>query len=382
MKIVWECPECKDLKVSKSNERHQLDYCKCKKTGVDLESGYTRTIGKPMFLIVENHGVWTSEIKHQQRTILVTGGAGFIGHHCVRALLLQGHKVIVIDSFNDYYDPEIKYKRIEELELEFSNLECVNSDICNVEFLKNVLRQYSVDKILHLAAYAGVQPSFNMPLNYTKNNITGTMCVLEAARQVGIKNIVFASSSSVYGIKEGMFKEDQERKPLSPYGVSKKTCEDLAKVWHDTYGLNIIGLRYFTVYGPSNRDDMAISKFTKKLQNGEPIIVFDADEDIKRDWTYVEDVVEATLLALDKCSELKFEIFNIGSSNPVNVNKVVSLLAKELNVSYKTQSRSLPKGNPIVTYACNDKARELLGWSPKTSIEDGIKKFVERLPSQ
>lgn len=308
--------------------------------------------------------------------ILVTGGAGFIGFHVARALALRGDEVVVVDNFNDYYDVSLKKARAAELEKLKKNVLLVKADVSEYAAMEKLFSKNKFDKICHLAAQAGVRYSLEKPFVYEKSNILGTLVLLEMARHHEIKDFIFASSSSVYGNnKKTPFSEkDRVDSPVSLYAATKKSCELIAYSYHSLYGINCIGLRFFTVYGPWGRPDMAIYKFVKSIKERKPIEVF-ADGELKRDFTFIDDIVKGVLAAIDK--PLPFEIINLGNNKPVTVNKLIELIEKEIGM--KAEKKLLPAqpGDVEVTYADISKARKLIGWKPTTTIEEGLKRFVE-----
>ena len=307
--------------------------------------------------------------------ILVTGGAGFIGSHCVDVLLARGDKVVCVDNFNDFYDKKVKKANIAKHKKNFTLYE---ADIGDFEAVDKIIKKEKPDKILHLAARAGVQPSLKNPLEYVRSNIVGTTNLLEACRKHGILDFVFASSSSVYGgnKKVPFSEEDRVDNPYSPYAATKKSCEVLAANYHHVAGMHIVGLRYFTVYGPRNRPDMAIYTFAEKIKAGREIILYGKGDEIKRDWTYIADIVDGTIKALDNVEKFGFEIINLGNSKPVPVTYLVALLEKVLGKKAKTKRAPLPVGDVPITYADATKAKKLLNWQPTTPIEQGVKKFA------
>ncbi len=311
------------------------------------------------------------------QTILITGGAGFIGSHCVDRLLARGDKVVCVDNFNDFYDPKIKRSNIVH-HLQSTNYKLVEADIADKQAMSEVFEKHKFDRILHLAARAGVQPSLKDPLEYVRSNVVGTTVLLELAREHKIDKFVFASSSSVYGgNKKVPFSEtDNVDNPYSPYAATKKACEIIASNYHHVANMHIIALRFFTVYGPRNRPDMAISKFANDILNGKEIKVVGAGDEIKRDWTYVDDIVTGIMKSLDSVEKFGFEVFNLGGSKPVSVPYFVGLLEKALGKKAKITRIPLPVGDVPITYSDPSKAKKLLGWEPTTSVEEGIKKFV------
>src|SRR5574341_2217288 len=307
--------------------------------------------------------------------VLVTGGAGFIGSHCVDVLLARGDKVICVDNFNDFYDRKVKKANIAKHKKNFVLYE---ADIGDFSAVEKIIRKEKPDKILHLAARAGVQPSLKNPLEYVRSNIVGTTNLLEACRKHGILDFVFASSSSVYGgnKKVPFSEEDRVDNPYSPYAATKKSCEVLAANYHHVAGMRIVALRYFTVYGPRNRPDMAIYTFAEKIKNGKEIILYGKGDEIKRDWTYIADIVDGTIKALDNVEKFGFEIINLGNSKPVPATYLVALLEKAIGKKAKTKRAPLPMGDVPITYADATKAKKLLNWEPMTPIEQGVKKFA------
>ncbi len=310
--------------------------------------------------------------------VLVTGGAGFIGSYCVDALLKRGDKVICVDNFNDFYDKKVKRANIAAHKSN-KNFALYAKDIGDYKTVEKIIAIEKPDKILHLAARAGVQQSLNNPLEYVRSNIVGTANLLEACRKHGIRNFVFASSSSVYGgnKKVPFSEEDRVDNPYSPYAATKKTCEVIAANYHHITGMHIIGLRFFTVYGPRNRPDMAIYTFAESIINGKEITLYGKGNEIKRDWTFVTDIVDGTIKALDNVGKFKFEIINLGNSRPISVVYFISLLEKALGKKAKIERAQLPVGDVPITYADTSKAKKLLGWQQTTPIEKGIPQFVK-----
>jgi UDP-glucuronate 4-epimerase len=307
--------------------------------------------------------------------ILVTGGAGFIGFHVAKALAERGDKVVVIDNFNDYYDVSLKKSRAAILK-KIRNITIAKSDISDMKAMERIFGKHKFDKICHLAGQPGVRYSIENPLAYEKANSLGTLVILEMARKSGIKDFVFASSSSVYGNnKKVPFSEDDNvDNPVSLYAATKKSCELIAYCYHHLYGINCTGLRFFTVYGPWGRPDMAYFKFTKNITEDKPIDVY-AGGGIKRDFTYIDDIRDGVIKCIDK--PFPFEIINLGNNKPVDVLTFLGLI--EQNLGKKAKRNMLPPqpGDVDMTFADVSKAKRLLDWEPKTSIEEGMKKFVE-----
>ncbi|MBW2989544.1 GDP-mannose 4,6-dehydratase [Candidatus Woesearchaeota archaeon] len=306
---------------------------------------------------------------------LITGGAGFIGSHLCKALLAKGNKVIAVDNFNGYYNPRIKEANLDEIR---SNplFKLYRSDILDYKKLQDIFENEKPDKVVHLAARAGVRASLENPLLYQKVNIKGTNLMLEIAKKYAIKKFIFGSSSSVYGInKKVPFSEDDlTDKQISPYGITKKSGELLCRCYNSLYGIPIVCLRFFTVYGPHGRPDMAPYKFTKLILEGKPIEVYGGGGS-KRDYTYVQDIIAGILLALD--SNLNFEIINLGNSNTVELGYLISLIEKETGKKAMINKVGVQKGDVPITYADISKAKRLLGYDPKVKIEKGISLFVD-----
>ena len=313
------------------------------------------------------------------KTYFITGGAGFIGSTLTKRLLMEGEKVIVIDNFCNYYDPSIKEDNIKEY-LDNSNYKLYRDDIRNRNIIKEIFDNNKIDVIVHLAAMAGVRPSIENPLLYQEVNGMGTQIILEEAKLHGIKSLVMASSSSVYGnTKEVPFKEDMIVDfAISPYAATKKANEVMAHVYHKLNDMNIIMLRFFTVYGPRQRPDLAINKFTKLMLEGKNIPMF-GDGSTSRDYTYVDDIVDGIVRSCSYVINNKnvYEIINLGSNNPISLIEMINCIADTLNVTPKIEKLGMQPGDVDRTYACIDKAKELLGYSPKTTFKEGIKKFIE-----
>ena len=307
--------------------------------------------------------------------ILVTGGAGFIGSHFINYWLNKtDDQIICIDNFNDYYSPAIKEGNIEPF-LDNPNFKLYRADICDLESMNTIFVQEKPDKICHLAARAGVRPSIEDPFIYQKTNIEGTLNLLELSRLNDVKNFVFASSSSVYGNQKKVpFSEtDPVDNPISPYAATKKSTEMLAHTYHHLYGLPCTALRFFTVYGPSGRPDMAPYKFTKLIHEGTPIQKF-GDGTSKRDYTFIGDIVSGIGAALD--ANLPFEIINLGNNKPVELNYFISLIEKLVGKKAIIKQLPMQPGDVDITYADISKAQKLLGYNPKTTIEEGMGEFV------
>ena len=307
--------------------------------------------------------------------ILVTGAAGFIGSHVCEALVKEKKQVIGVDNFNDYYSPKIKESNIETLK-QHNNFSLYKKDIKNPDSLKKIFKDNKIEKIIHLAARVGIRPSISMPDIYIKDNIQGTLNMLEFAKENGVKNFVFGSSSSVYGgNKKIPFSENDEvNNQISPYGFTKRSCELLCNTYHNLYGINMACLRFFTVYGPRGRPDMAIYKFTKMINEGKEIEVY-GDRTSRRDYTCISDIVRGILLALEKNNG--FDIINLGDNNPIMLKDVISLIENNLGKKAKIKLVEKQQGDMEVTYADISKAKKLLGWSPEIDFKQGIKIFTE-----
>ena len=310
-------------------------------------------------------------------SILITGGAGFIGSHLVdRMLAFNDSQVTVIDDFNDFYDPEIKRQNIRR-HLDNTRYKLVEADIRDRAALNNIFAQQDFDCIVHLAARAGVRPSLSQPELYAETNINGTLNLLELARTRGIKQFVFGSSSSVYGIntKVPFSEDDPIRQPISPYAATKTAGELLCHTYSHLYGLRCVCLRFFTVYGPRQRPDLAIRKFAHLITRGKPIPVF-GDGTSRRDYTYIDDIIAGVYAAINyEASD--YEVINLGESRTVELRELISLLEKELEMKAIIDHRQLQPGDVPQTYADITRARQLLGYDPQTQIEEGIHRFVK-----
>lgn len=313
------------------------------------------------------------------KTYLITGGAGFIGSTLADRLLLDGNQVIVVDNFNDYYDVSIKERNVEP-HLTDNNYKLYRIDICDWNALEKVFKENHIDGIVHLAARAGVRPSIEDPILYQQTNNLGTNYILELAKKYGVKNLVLASSSSVYGNnKKVPFKEtDVVDFAISPYAATKKSNEVLGYVYHALYGMNMIFLRFFTVYGPRQRPDLAINKFTKLILNDEPIPVF-GDGSTSRDYTYIQDIINGIVLSIQYVEnhENVYEIINLGENTPITLLEMIQTIEKVLGKKAKMNFLPMQLGDVNKTYADITKAKELLGYNPQTSFEEGIRNFVK-----
>ncbi len=307
---------------------------------------------------------------------MVTGGVGFIGSHVCEHLLDAGHTVCALDDLNDFYDPAVKQNTLRELQAKAQSFAFVHADITERDELDEVLASMSFDQIIHLAARAGVRPSLEQPALYQRVNVEGTTNLLEAARKRGIKKVTIASSSSVYGINSNIpfSEEDPIFRAISPYAASKLACEALGHTYHHVYGMDICMLRFFTVYGPRQRPDLAIHKFAKLLQANQPITVF-GNGSSSRDYTYITDTVAGVIACTEQ--EFGYEIINLGESETVELNRLIELLETDFKIKADIIHQPEQPGDVPITYANIEKAQRLLGYHPKTKIEDGIPKFVE-----
>jgi len=310
---------------------------------------------------------------------LITGGAGFIGSTLADRLLAEGSDVVILDNFCDFYDPLIKENNV-KANSGNPKYKIYRNDIRDREAVQRIFDENEIDCIIHLAAMAGVRPSIENPVLYQEVNCLGTQNILEEARLHGVKNLVMASSSSVYGnCKETPFKESFIVDfAISPYAATKKANEVMAHVYHQLYDMNIILLRFFTVYGPRQRPDLAINKFTQKMLIGDRIEMF-GDGSTSRDYTYVDDIVDGIARSINyvKNNNNVYEIMNLGSSNPIKLTEMISAIGMALNIDPNVQKMPMQPGDVENTYADISKANKLLGYKPKTNFNDGIKLFVD-----
>lgn len=317
----------------------------------------------------------TASSKLPPANILITGGAGFIGSNLVDRLLEQGHTVLCIDDFNDFYDPRIKRKNIED-HLKNPRYTLVEADIRDTKKIFDTFTAFKPQIVVHLAARAGVRPSLSEPLLYQDTNVKGTTNILEASRMAGVKRILFASSSSVYGNNEKVpFSEtDPVDNPISPYAATKKAGELLCYTYHHLYKIPIACLRFFTVYGPRQRPEMAIHSFIRSIDEGKKIKMFGAG-DTFRDYTYVEDIVSGILGCLT--APLSYDIINLGNSQTVSLKDLISTIQHALGKKAVIEQLPEQPGDVKRTFADTHKAQRLFGYAPKTSIVSGITKMVD-----
>ena len=307
--------------------------------------------------------------------ILVTGGAGFIGSHVTEALLARGDEVVCFDNFSDYYSPARKRTNVAPF-LANPSYRLYEQDIRDLERMESIFAPEGIEKIVHMAALVGVRHSVENPLDYPSVNERGTLYLLELTRRYGVRNFVFASSSSVYGAnKKTPFSEiDPTDRPLAPYPASKKASEVLIHAYHHAYGLRCTSLRLFSVYGPRGRPDMAPYLFTQRISEGKEITLFDEGRP-QRDWTYIDDIVQGVLAALD--ADLEYEVVNLGYSKPVPLREFVTIIEELIGRKAAIVSRPLPSSELFITHADISKARRLLGYEPKSSLEEGLPRFVD-----
>jgi UDP-glucuronate 4-epimerase len=312
-----------------------------------------------------------------KRNILVTGGAGFIGSHLVDRLLGEGEwRVTVIDDFNEFYSPAIKRTNIAG-HLTSKDYYLAEGDIRDSELLAKLFEETRFDCIVHLAARAGVRPSLEEPKLYAETNINGTLNLLELAREHEVKQFVFGSSSSVYGIntKVPFAEDDRIHQPISPYAATKASGELLCHTYSHLYGIRCICLRFFTVYGARQRPDLAIHKFTRLISEGRSIPVF-GDGTMRRDYTYIDDIIQGVRAAIDYDQSM-YEVFNLGESQTVELSYLIELIENSVGQKAIIDRQPMQPGDVPATYADITKSRELLRYSPTTKIEEGIPKFVE-----
>ena len=306
--------------------------------------------------------------------ILVTGGAGFIGSHLVEELVAAGHDVAILDDFNDFYDPQIKRDNVSAIS---KDIAIHYVDLRDGATVRNVFRREKFEAIAHLAARAGVRPSIQHPQLYYNTNVTGTLHLLDAARVTEVERFIFASSSSVYGISKTVpFSEDQHlTQTLSPYAATKIAGEFLCSTYSHLYQMRVVALRYFTVYGPRQRPDLAIHQFTRRIYAGQPIDQF-GDGTTRRDYTYIDDIIQGTMAALKYDGPL-FDIFNLGESDTIQLKDLIAAIENALGK--KATINRLPEqpGDMPLTCADISKARKLLGYNPATRLSDGLPQFID-----
>lgn len=312
------------------------------------------------------------------KTYFITGGAGFIGSSLSERLIKEGNKVITIDNFCDFYNPNIKETNIKELN-QSENFKIYRKDIRDRQAIKEIFDENNIDIIMHLAAMAGVRPSIENPVLYQEVNCMGTQNILEEMKAHNIKNLVMASSSSVYGnCKQVPFKEDMVVDfAISPYAATKKANEVMTHVYHKLFNINVMMLRFFTVYGPKQRPDLAINKFTRFMLEGQEIPMF-GDGTTSRDYTYIDDIVNGIIKSCNYCMQNKnvYEILNIGNSSPISLKDMILTIGQALGVEPKIKQLPMRLGDVERTYADISKAKKLIGYNPKVSFKTGINNFV------
>ncbi len=306
---------------------------------------------------------------------LITGGAGFIGSHIAEALLQRGERALVLDNFNDYYDPAIKRANIERLRA-WDKFQLIEGDIRDAALVERLFREEEISRVAHMAAMAGVRASVQQPKLYMDVNLGGTLNLLEAAKRFGCQQIVLASTSSVYGRTRQLpfIETDSADRPLAAYPASKRAAEMLAHSYHNLVGMQITALRFFNVYGPAGRPDMMPWRLMEATQSGEQIRLFNGG-DIQRDWTYISDTVAGVLAALDK--PLGYEIINLGCGAPISLSEFVTIIEELAGMKINAQPMPTPPSDPPITYCDNRKAQLLLGFSPQVDIRKGLRRTWE-----
>jgi UDP-glucuronate 4-epimerase len=308
------------------------------------------------------------------KTVLVTGAAGFIGSHVVEALIARGDRVLGLDNFDDYYDPALKRRNLAEVRAGLPSadaFELTTGDVRDRALVRELLARERIDCVVHLAALAGVRASIGQAARYFDVNVTGTIHLLDACVDHHVPQLVFASTSSVYGNTEKLpFVEDDAcDRPLAPYPASKRTCELLGYAHHNLHGLNFTGLRFFTVYGPRNRPDMMAHKLLDSVTRGQPVEVYEGGQ-LKRDWTFVADIAQGVLAAVDR--PLGYELINLGRGEPVLLADFVRVVEELSGKPAVTRDARMPAADVQQTFADVGKARRLLGYAPRTSVRDGV----------
>ena len=313
------------------------------------------------------------------KTYLITGGAGFIGSSLSEKLIKEGSRVVAIDNFCDFYNSTIKENNVKELIKNF-NFKLYRNDIRDREAVKKIFEENNIDIVMHLAAMAGVRPSIENPVLYQEVNCMGTQNILEEMKAHNVKNLVMASSSSVYGnCKKVPFKENMIVDfAISPYAATKKANEVMTHVYHKLFDMNVIMLRFFTVYGPKQRPDLAINKFTRLMLEDKEIPMF-GDGTTSRDYTYIDDIVDGIIRSCNYVENNNdvYEILNLGNSSPVSLKEMINTIGQAIGVEPKIKQLPMQPGDVDRTFADISKAKELIGYNPKTSFKEGIENFVE-----
>ena len=307
--------------------------------------------------------------------ILITGAAGFIGYHLSRSLLKDGAIILGIDNLNNYYDTGLKEQRLKRLK-GFKNFTFKKIDLIDEKKLNNALLNFNPSIVIHLAAQAGVRYSIENPRAYLDSNLIGFHNIIEQCRRCKIEKLIYASSSSIYGLNEKIpfSVNDKTDYPVSLYGATKKSNELVAHAYSHLYGLKTIGLRFFTVYGPWGRPDMAYFSFTKKIIEGRKIEVFNHGN-MQRDFTYIDDIVNGIRNAIEK--DFNFEIFNLGNSKSEDLMTMIRIIEKELNINAKIVFKDMQAGDVFKTYADIKKSSKMLGFKPKVSLQVGLKRTID-----
>lgn len=313
------------------------------------------------------------------KTYLITGGAGFIGSSLSERLIKEGNRVVAIDNFCDFYNPTIKENNVKELIKNF-NFKLYRNDIRDRESVKKIFEENNIDIVMHLAAMAGVRPSIENPVLYQEVNCMGTQNILEEMKAHNVKNLVMASSSSVYGnCKEVPFKENMIVDfAISPYAATKKANEVMTHVYHKLFDMNVIMLRFFTVYGPKQRPDLAINKFTRLMLEDKEIPMF-GDGTTSRDYTYIDDIVDGIIRSCNYVENNNdvYEILNLGNSSPVSLKEMINTIGQAIGVEPKIKQLPMQPGDVDRTFADISKAKKLIGYNPKTSFKEGIERFIK-----
>lgn len=313
------------------------------------------------------------------KTYLVTGGAGFIGSSLSERLVKEGDNVVAIDNFCDFYNPKIKENNVKDL-IKSPNFKLYRADIRDKDAVRKILEENNIDIVMHLAAMAGVRPSIENPVLYQEVNCMGTQNILEEMKAHNVKNLVMASSSSVYGnCKEVPFKESMIVDfAISPYAATKKANEVMTHVYHKLFDFNVIMLRFFTVYGPKQRPDLAINKFTRLMLEDKEIPMF-GDGTTSRDYTYIDDIVDGIIRSCNYVvnNDNVYEILNLGNSSPVSLKEMIDIIGQVVGVEPKINQFPMQPGDVDRTFADVSKAKELIGYNPKTSFKEGIENFVK-----
>ena len=311
--------------------------------------------------------------------VLVTGGAGFIGSHLVSRLLDLGHQVVCIDNFDDYYAPRTKRQNLASA-LKYTNFRLVEGDILDRPLVKELLSERH-DVLIHLAGRAGVRPSLERPDQYAKVNVEGTLNLLDASRSGHVGHFVFGSSSSVYGLSQSVpYREDDRHlQPASPYGASKLAAEVFCETFHRLYDLPLTCLRFFTVYGPRQRPDMAIHRFARLIQEGMPVPMY-GDGTTRRDYTYIDDVIDGIVRAMEQ--PRGYQVYNLAAGEPIALRNLISTMQRALGKEARVSELPVQPGDVPITFASIERAMRHLGYTPRTKVEEGVTRFVEWFRAQ